>query len=191
MPAVPARILVPTPPQGRAPGPSFESDTDMATIDFSDTIDRPALVVPASARAAGPGAAPVAPAPAPAPAAEVRRELPAAIAALLIPVTERDLTTLEWRVIELARTDGLATLRPERKRSWLARLVIGREAPSPRLADKRLEALRRLAVQGWHHGYTLPGAAIKEAIAAGYTEVQVGKAIDAIVIRRLGMGGTA
>jgi len=52
------------------------------------------------------------------------------------------------------------------------------------LADEKLEALRKLAVLAWHHGYTLPSSAMKQAISAGYSEWQVGQVIDAIVGER-------
>lgn len=90
------------------------------------------------------------------------------------------LTALERRIIELARHDGLETLRPERKRGWLARLILGPASASPTLANERLEALRRLAVQTWHKGYTLPASALREAQAAGFDEGQIGAVIDSI-----------
>ncbi len=101
-----------------------------------------------------------------------------------------ELSTLERRVIELAREDRLASLRPVRKRSWLARLVFGPQPPSPMLANERLEALRRLAVMAWHHGYQLPSSALREAQNAGYSEAQTGAVVDFVArlqapVRRL------
>jgi hypothetical protein len=90
------------------------------------------------------------------------------------------LSTLEQRVVALARADGLATLRPQRKRGWFARLVLGPTPPSAMLANEQLEALRRLAVRTWHHGYTLPVSALKEARAAGHSEAKIGAVIDII-----------
>jgi hypothetical protein len=90
------------------------------------------------------------------------------------------LDALERRIVELARTDKLASLRPQRKRSWLAKLIFGPTPPSPMLANERLEALRRLAVRTWHDGYLVPVSALKEAKAAGFTEIQVGAVIDMI-----------
>jgi hypothetical protein len=40
---------------------------------------------------------------------------------------------------------------------------------NPRLADGRLEALRRLAVHAWHNSYMVPVSAIREFKAAGFT----------------------
>ncbi|MDE8652354.1 hypothetical protein [Novosphingobium album (ex Liu et al. 2023)] len=132
----------------------------MAFIEFSEAAPQ-SLAGPQVAR----------PIPAPAPVAVA----PAAAAA-----RPHEFSALEWRVIELARGDGLDTLRPQRKRSWLARLILGPTPPSPMLADERLEALRRLAVHAWHHGYTLPASAMKQAFAVGYSESQVGSVIDTI-----------
>ncbi|SLK01065.1 hypothetical protein [Novosphingobium mathurense] len=94
------------------------------------------------------------------------------------------LSDLEHRIVELARSDSLETLRPQRKRSWLARLILGPQPISPVLANERLEALRRLAVQAWHKGFTLPVSAVRDAQAAGYSEAQVGAVIDTIGRKR-------
>lgn len=90
------------------------------------------------------------------------------------------LSALEHRVLELAREDSLDTLRPPRKRGWFARLILGPAPASPMLANERLEALRRLAVQAWHKGYLLPASALREAQVAGYSEDQIGAVIDTI-----------
>jgi hypothetical protein len=95
-------------------------------------------------------------------------------------VADEPLSVLERRIIELAREDRMETLRPFKKRSWLATLILGPARPSPVLANERLEALRRLAVQAWHHGYTLPVSALREARLAGYDETQIGAVIDMI-----------
>jgi hypothetical protein len=93
---------------------------------------------------------------------------------------DEPLSVLERRVVELAREDRIETLRPFKKRSWLMALILGPARPSPVLANERLEALRRLAVQAWHHGYTLPASALREAKLAGYDEAQIGAVIDLI-----------
>jgi len=90
------------------------------------------------------------------------------------------LSRFERRIVELARDDGLAPLLPQRKRGWFARLILGPQPPSPMLANEQLEALRRLAVQAWHHGYTLPASVMKEARTAGHSEAKIGAVIDLI-----------
>lgn len=96
------------------------------------------------------------------------------------PSVAHTLSALELRIVGLARQDGLETLRPQRKRGWLARLILGPTPPSAMLANEQLEALRRLAVRAWQHGYTLPVSALKEARTAGYSEAKIGAVIDTI-----------
>ena len=43
---------------------------------------------------------------------------------------------------------------------------------SPTLANPRLEALRRMAVLSWHHGFVVPSDDIAEFNAAGFSEEQ-------------------
>jgi hypothetical protein len=125
----------------------------MAFIDFADAAHQ---VVPAAVTA-------------------TVHTLPVAPAAAAHP-----LSALELRIVGLARQDGLDSLRPQRKRGWLARLILGPTPPSAMLANEQLEALRRLAVRAWQHGYTLPVSALKEAHAAGYSMAQIGAVIDTI-----------
>jgi len=81
------------------------------------------------------------------------------------------LSALEWSVVAVARNDSLASLRePGRLGMAMAALFGGRQ--NPRLADARLEALRRIAVLAWHHGYTLPMSEIKAFLKAGFTSDQ-------------------
>jgi hypothetical protein len=47
--------------------------------------------------------------------------------------------------------------------------LFGRSRPNPRLADQRLEALRRVAVLGWHYGYTIPTEELRAFLAAGFS----------------------
>jgi hypothetical protein len=115
------------------------------------------------------------------------RDVTAAFRALFGAQQPDGLSDLEWRVVELARGDSLGTLQPQRRRSWFGRLLFGPTPPSPELADEQLEALRRLAVQAWHMGYTLPASAMKQAFRAGYSDLQIGKVIDTIVGDQLGL----
>jgi hypothetical protein len=117
------------------------------------------------------------------------REVCAAFRALGAFGQSETLTDLEWRVVELARDDSLKTLRPVQPRKGLARLILGATPPSKMLADARLEALRKLAVQAWHMGYTIPASAMRQAIRAGYSDLQVGAVIDTIVGHRVTVRG--
>ena len=78
----------------------------------------------------------------------------------------------EWQVIVLAQRDGLASLRPPSRLAKLMGKLFG-EGINPRLADPRLEALRRLAVLAWQHGYAVPISAIKAVKEAGFSGDQV------------------
>ena len=76
-------------------------------------------------------------------------------------------SALEWSVVMLARHDRPSSLRePGRVAIWLGR-IFG-EALNRRLADPRLEALRRMAVLTWHHSYSVPKAELKAFFAAGF-----------------------
>jgi hypothetical protein len=78
---------------------------------------------------------------------------------------------LEWTVIMIARGDRPSSLRePGRTARWFMR-IFG-ETMSRRLADPRLEALRRMAVLSWHHGYLVPAHELHDFIDAGFTEAQ-------------------
>jgi hypothetical protein len=74
----------------------------------------------------------------------------------------------EWEVIVLAREDGLASLREPSRLARLLDRLFG-AGINRRLANPRLEALRRFAVLAWHHGYTLPVSAMKAFKEAGFS----------------------
>lgn len=94
---------------------------------------------------------------------------PAAIAA---PAPQDGFARAEWQVIVLAQKDGLSSLRaPSRAHRLLEALFGG--GFNPRLADPRLEALRRTAVLAWHYGYSVPKSAIKAFLAAGFGQDQL------------------
>lgn len=62
------------------------------------------------------------------------------------------------------------------------------DARNPKLADPKLEALRRLAVLTWHHGYRVAESAVRAFVAAGFTlqqyELLAGSIVSARVKRR-------
>ncbi|MDB5736680.1 MAG: hypothetical protein JWO65_348 [Sphingomonas bacterium] len=89
----------------------------------------------------------------------------------------------EWTIIALARRDGLASLsepgRLSRALAWAfgARIAL-------RLADPKLETLRRLAVFAWHNGYAVPVSSIKAFLAAGFTADQLELLLASISVQR-------
>lgn len=87
-----------------------------------------------------------------------------------VPVGAERLTALEWSVVAIARTDRRASLRPPGRVASVLRALF--RQPNPRLADTRLEALRRMAVLTWHHGYTVPSREVRAFLDAGYTAGQ-------------------
>ncbi|MCC2981185.1 hypothetical protein [Sphingomonas sp. IC4-52] len=78
------------------------------------------------------------------------------------------LSPLEWAVVVLARRDTPASLREPGRLSVALGNLFGRR-PNPRLADPRLEALRRLAVLTWQDRNTVPEREMADFLAAGFT----------------------
>jgi len=93
-------------------------------------------------------------------------------------------SALEWLVVALAGRDRLTSLRePGRLALALGRLF-GGERNAARLADPRLEALRRVAVHAWHVGYNVPASELAAFVAAGFSSEQVEQLLAHIVGRR-------
>jgi hypothetical protein len=92
------------------------------------------------------------------------------------------LTALEWSIVAMAEKDGLSSLRePGRFLSALG-TVFGFRRPN-RLANDRLEAIRRIAVHAWIYGWNVPDSELREFLAAGFSldqyelvQTSVGKA---------------
>ncbi|WP_447727357.1 hypothetical protein [Sphingomonas koreensis] len=103
------------------------------------------------------------------------------------PAAKAQFSALEWSVVALAERDSLSTLRnPSRMAVALGNLF--GDHRNPRLADPKLEALRRLAVLTWHHGYRVAESAVRAFVAAGFTlqhyELLAGSIVSARVKRR-------
>lgn len=75
---------------------------------------------------------------------------------------------LEWSIIDIAREDRLSSTRPPTVWGMLAARIFG-EQYNPQLANPKLEALRRMAVLTWHHGYMIAETEIWDFIRAGYS----------------------
>jgi hypothetical protein len=77
-------------------------------------------------------------------------------------------SALEWTVVAIAERDPLSSLKAP-GRMAIALGALFPERPNPKLADPKLEALRRLAVLSWHHGYRVAESAVRAFLAAGFT----------------------
>jgi hypothetical protein len=84
------------------------------------------------------------------------------------PKPEPEFSALEWSIIRLARNDGLSTLREPGPLRRFFNWVIDRTG-SPKLANDRLEALRRISVLSWTFGFSVPGEDVADFLSAGFT----------------------
>ena len=82
-----------------------------------------------------------------------------------------DFSQREWTVIRLARNDRLSSLRDESEFKEFLRFLFGFERQRP-LSDPRLEALRRIAVLSWHHGYNVAASEVRAFFSAGFSTDQ-------------------
>ena len=96
-------------------------------------------------------------------------------------------SALEWSVVMLARHDRPSSLRePGRFQKFLGR-VFG-DGFNRRLADPKLEALRRMAVLTWHHSYSVPKHEIHAFFEAGFNADHyelLGKRVAEVHVARL------
>lgn len=112
-------------------------------------------------------------------AAAVRHAVqPVSYAPAEAPVEKARLSALEWSVVALARRDRLSSLRRPGRLSTALRAVFAQ--PNPMLADERLEALRRIAVLTWHHGYAIAPAEVRRFLQAGFTTAHYEAVADSI-----------
>jgi hypothetical protein len=119
-----------------------------------------------------------APLTAPAPSASAIVETAADVAR----AAESRLGPLEWSVVALARRDSLASLRAPGLLSTTMRTIFRHN--NPRLADERLEALRRMAVLAWHHSFQVPSSELRAFFDAGFTVGQYEAMMSSIVAAR-------
>lgn len=104
--------------------------------------------------------------------------------------TPAGFSALEWSVVMLARHDRPSSLREPGRVTRLLGAIFG-EAFNRRLADPKLEALRRMAVLTWHHSYSVPKVELQAFFAAGFTTDHyelLGKRIAEVHVGRLFRG---
>ena len=106
----------------------------------------------------------------------------------LTPARVAGLSPLEWSVVALARRDSLGSLRTPGRMSVALGGLFGTRH-NPRLADSKLEALRRMAVHAWHRGYAVAKSELQAFIGAGYSIDQYETMMASISVAK--MGGTS
>lgn len=82
-------------------------------------------------------------------------------------------SALEWSVIALAERDGLASLAEPGRISAAMGALFGFRTDSPRLADQRLEALRRAVVLIRHKSGPLSPDGATDFLMAGFVPAQL------------------
>ena len=80
-------------------------------------------------------------------------------------------SALEWSVIAVARRDRISSLDAPGAISKAFGGLFGFGKAS-RLAEPKLETLRRLAVHAWRRGYALPASEVVGFLQAGFTMAQ-------------------
>lgn len=78
------------------------------------------------------------------------------------------LSALEWSVVALAERDTIASLREPGRIAAALESLFGLQRPN-KLANPRLEVLRRLAVFAWRQGWKVPASEVKAFLAEGFT----------------------
>lgn len=81
------------------------------------------------------------------------------------------LSDFEWSIVAMAERDGLASLRKPNGFWSLVSAIFGIK-PANRLANDRLEALRRVAVLAWRYRWNVPTSELEAFFAAGYSPAQ-------------------
>ena len=94
-------------------------------------------------------------------------------------------SALEWSVIALAKRDTLRSLESASRVSRALGSLFGLGTAS-RLADPRLESLRRIAVYAWRRGFALPMAEIVRFKEAGFVEAQLETLVVSVTGMRVG-----
>lgn len=104
--------------------------------------------------------------------------------AAVSPAAQPVLSALEWSVVAIARRDRLSSLRRPGRIALAMGALFGNRG-NPRLADPRLEALRRIAVLSWHDGYSVASQEVRRFIEAGFAPAQYELVVDSISADRL------
>jgi hypothetical protein len=111
----------------------------------------------------------------------------ASAAACTAPATSpaSGFSALEWSVIAIAQRDTLRSLGTPGRMSRALGTVFGLGTAS-RLADPKLEALRRAAVYARHRGYAMPVTEISNFHENGFSEAQMETLVTSVTGMRVG-----
>lgn len=94
---------------------------------------------------------------------------------------------LEWQIVALTAGESLSSLREPGRLSRLRDLIFGKRQ-SPILANERLEALRRLAVEARYRGYAVSLSALAAFRKAGFSKAQLELLLTTISVERHARG---
>ncbi|GAA4014888.1 hypothetical protein GCM10022280_11820 [Sphingomonas swuensis] len=102
------------------------------------------------------------------------------------------LSALEWSIVALAERDTIASLREPGRIVAALENLFGVHRPN-KLANSRLEVLRRVAVFVWRQGWKVPKSELEAFLAEGFTLdqyelIQASIAERAAPTRRRGRG---
>ena len=84
---------------------------------------------------------------------------------------ECSLTDLDWRVVTMARYDGPRSINPDQRFTQIMQNLLGLPV-ARKLANEKLEALRRFCVRAWFWDLIRTGD-VRTFMEAGYTSVDV------------------
>jgi len=87
------------------------------------------------------------------------------------PLPPARLTALEWSIVAMAERDGLSSIREVGRYTRALRNFFGFKQPN-RLANDRLEALRRVAIFAWNYGWNVPKSELAAFFEAGFSSDQ-------------------
>lgn len=99
-------------------------------------------------------------------------------------------SALEWSVIALSQRDSLRSLATPGRMSRALGGLFGRGTAS-RLADPRLEALRRVAVYARYRGFALPVTEVSAFTENGFSEAQMEMLVTSVTGLRVGQPARA
>jgi hypothetical protein len=100
------------------------------------------------------------------------------------------LSALEWSIVAMAERDSVSSLREPGRFLAALRSIFGIRRVN-RLANDKLEALRRIAVHAWRFRWNVPDSELQEFLTAGYSIDQYQLVQLSIAQARAGRGRRA